>query len=63
MASLSKIVTVADLVTNCAALAGWTVTGFASLVHYPSVLSHMASLEQGEGYSSIAAGLALGSAA
>lgn len=43
-----------------AALAGWTVTGFASLVHYPAVLSHMASLEQGEGYSSVAFGLALG---
>jgi hypothetical protein len=43
-----------------AAVAGWTVTGFASLVHYPSALSHMASLEQGDGYSSIAAGLALG---
>ena len=44
----------------CVALAGWAVTGFASLVHYPSVLARMASLEQGEGYSSIALGLALG---
>jgi hypothetical protein len=50
----------AGLATVGAALVGWAVTGFASLVHYPSVLARMASLEQGEGYSSIALGLALG---
>lgn len=50
----------AGAVTVAAALAGWAVTGFASLVHYPSVLARMASLEQGEGYSSVALGLALG---
>lgn len=43
-----------------AALAGWAVTGFASLVHYPSVLAGMASLEQSEGYSSVAFGMVLG---
>jgi alpha-1,2-mannosyltransferase len=53
-ASLSAVVLVV------AALAGWTVTGFGSLVHYPSALSHMASLEQGDGYSTIAVGLAFG---
>jgi alpha-1,2-mannosyltransferase len=42
------------------ALAGWAVTGFSSLLHYPSQLSRMASLEQGEGYSAVAAGMALG---
>ena len=43
-----------------AALAGWTVTGFGSLAHYPSVLAHMASTQQADGYSPVALGLALG---
>jgi hypothetical protein len=52
--------TAAAVVTVAAALAGWAVTGFANLLDYPSQLARMASLEQGEGYSSIALGLALG---
>jgi hypothetical protein len=48
------------LATVAVAFAGWAATGFAGLTHYPQRLSSVAGLEQGQGYSVVALGLALG---
>jgi hypothetical protein len=42
------------------ALAGWAVTGFAGLTHYPHRVGSVASLEQGDSYSPVALALSLG---
>jgi glycosyl transferase family 87 len=42
------------------ALAGWAITGFAGLTHYPHRVSSVASLEQGQSYSPVALVLSLG---
>jgi hypothetical protein len=43
-----------------ACLAGWAVIGFAGLRGYPHLLAVVSDIEQGSGYSPVAAGLALG---
>ena len=43
-----------------ACLAGWAVIGFAGLREYPHLLAVVSDIEQGSGYSTVAAGLALG---
>jgi hypothetical protein len=45
------------------ALAGWAITGFAGLTQYPSRVSSVAALEQGQSYSPVALVLSLGGSA
>jgi hypothetical protein len=45
------------------AFAGWAITGFAGLTHYPQRVSSVAALEQGQSYSPVALALSLGTSA
>ncbi len=46
--------------TAAATLAGWAVIGFADITRYPGMLSQLSAVEQAQGYSPIAAAMALG---
>jgi hypothetical protein len=48
------------LLATSALLVGWAAIGFADLFRYPEMLSDLAALEQGSGYSTVALGLAIG---